>query len=235
MRVITPVLMAGAALALVSATVLPARAQTVVYDGNSYAADQGFTLFFNGVSDPDGSPVTGLGSQLDLVFRSTDGLNWNFDFEIINRSEAPHTSSRVTAFGFDTDPYNPIISSSSEDSDYGRVSAGSIANSFSVDFCLIGSPNGGPTCAGGANIGPLPGNSIGGSFSMAFGNSMDALTLSDFHTRYQSTANSSGSASGNVISSVPEPGTWAMMLFGFAGVGAAMRRRRQLVIRTLTA
>jgi hypothetical protein len=29
-----------------------------------------------------------------------------------------------------------------------------------------------------------------------------------------------------IISSVPEPATWAMMLFGFAGIGLAMRRRR---------
>ena len=29
------------------------------------------------------------------------------------------------------------------------------------------------------------------------------------------------------INAVPEPATWAMMLFGFAGIGFAMRRRRQ--------
>ena len=28
------------------------------------------------------------------------------------------------------------------------------------------------------------------------------------------------------VSSVPEPGTWAMMLVGFAGIGAALRRRK---------
>ena len=26
---------------------------------------------------------------------------------------------------------------------------------------------------------------------------------------------------------VPEPGTWAMMLFGFGGIGVAMRTRRR--------
>ena len=29
---------------------------------------------------------------------------------------------------------------------------------------------------------------------------------------------------------VPEPATWAMMLVGFAGIGFAMRRRRQPVL-----
>ncbi len=33
-----------------------------------------------------------------------------------------------------------------------------------------------------------------------------------------------------VRGAVPEPATWAMMLLGFAGVGFAMRRRRQPVL-----
>ena len=32
------------------------------------------------------------------------------------------------------------------------------------------------------------------------------------------------------ITPVPEPSTWAMMLLGFAGIGAAMRRRRRRVL-----
>lgn len=33
--------------------------------------------------------------------------------------------------------------------------------------------------------------------------------------------------SGDVVGSVPEPGTWAMMLLGFAGIGVAMQRSRK--------
>lgn len=33
----------------------------------------------------------------------------------------------------------------------------------------------------------------------------------------------------SVLSAVPEPGTWAMMLIGFGGIGYAMRRRRKAV------
>jgi hypothetical protein len=36
-----------------------------------------------------------------------------------------------------------------------------------------------------------------------------------------------GGAAAAVTPSVPEPSTWAMMLFGFAAVGTAMRRRRR--------
>ncbi len=49
------------------------------------------------------------------------------------------------------------------------------------------------------------------------------------------TGNVAGSYSGTlnvarVSGAVPEPATWAMMLLGFAGVGFAMRRRRQPVL-----
>ena len=33
------------------------------------------------------------------------------------------------------------------------------------------------------------------------------------------------------FSAVPEPGTWAMMLLGFAGIGVAMRRRREPALK----
>jgi hypothetical protein len=34
-----------------------------------------------------------------------------------------------------------------------------------------------------------------------------------------------------IFSAVPEPGTWAMMLVGFAAIGSTLRRRRDLVAR----
>lgn len=33
--------------------------------------------------------------------------------------------------------------------------------------------------------------------------------------------------SASTLAAVPEPGTWALMLFGFAGIGMALRRRRR--------
>ena len=32
------------------------------------------------------------------------------------------------------------------------------------------------------------------------------------------------------VGAIPEPGTWALMLLGFAGIGFAIRRRRKPVI-----
>lgn len=43
-----------------------------------------------------------------------------------------------------------------------------------------------------------------------------------------STQNSLETDNFGIISSVPEPATWALMIFGIAGIGGAMRRRRSL-------
>ncbi len=69
------------------------------------------------------------------------------------------------------------------------------------------------------------------------------LTLASFTPTHYNTGNDNiffgsdikladGSATGNVgalaaVSAVPEPGTWAMMVLGFAGVGFMAYRRRQ--------
>jgi hypothetical protein len=47
-------------------------------------------------------------------------------------------------------------------------------------------------------------------------------------TRYTLTAPTTGNALSTIaIASVPEPGTWALMIVGFGGAGALLRRRRQ--------
>jgi hypothetical protein len=43
------------------------------------------------------------------------------------------------------------------------------------------------------------------------------------------TANNTGYAAGSVVTAVPEPATWGMMLLGFAGLGFAFRGSRRTV------
>ena len=46
--------------------------------------------------------------------------------------------------------------------------------------------------------------------------------------RLSSTTNSLETDNYGIISAVPEPATWGLMIFGIAGIGGAMRRRRSL-------
>jgi hypothetical protein len=52
----------------------------------------------------------------------------------------------------------------------------------------------------------------------AFGNSGPGGQLTPF------------AATGNGIFSIPEPGTWALMIMGFGGIGAALRNRRRTTV-----
>jgi hypothetical protein len=93
-----------------------------------------------------------------------------------------------------------------------------------VEVCLSNSGS----CAGGGGgaAGAYVGDPATGTFTLEYGNPVAQLYLSDFWVRYQNTANPSGSATGGETPPVPEPSTWAMMLFGFGALGFAMRRRR---------
>ena len=57
---------------------------------------------------------------------------------------------------------------------------------------------------------------------------INATNLTSFTTHFTDLSNAvlyPGTAA-----AVPEPATWAMMLFGFAGIGASMRRRRKVAL-----
>jgi hypothetical protein len=224
-----------AALGSAAFVATPAAAQVIV-NGTTYTSGQSLTLSFNGMSG--NTTYTGLRSELFLKFNGWNNTGeYLFDFRFKN-SSVGHPFSEATAFGFNTDPVNPDFRVSSEAGPFRGVSSGSIANSHRVEFCVTGGPN----CAGGSSTGPDAGETWNGSFVLGFaGNSNPGpITLSNFHTRYQSVTvgrnNNGGSATGNLVgvtshipalvSPIPEPATWAMMLVGFGAVGAAMRRRQ---------
>ena len=56
-----------------------------------------------------------------------------------------------------------------------------------------------------------------------------SLGIGSYHLTFSGNSPTGGSESGNLLFrlAVPEPGTWAMMLLGFGGIGLAMRRRRR--------
>ena len=94
------------------------------------------------------------------------------------------------------------------------------ASSNGIDILLGGTlldPPGTLTGAGGADT-------LWSSYSVSFfANAGDTLTFSA-----AGTSDSLGGYLDNIsLSAVPEPGTWAMMIFGFGAVGGAMRSRRK--------
>lgn len=213
---------AVAALALLGASTANA---SVFVGGTAYDPGDSFTIFFDGQTGDPPSPVLGLSSSLMLTFDGVDGDgDYLFTWALTNTSDATlHPSVKVTSFGFDTEP-DPDIAGSEATGDFTTIDFGSMANGTSVEFCLTG----GGSCAGGANNGPGTGETWDGSFVLAFaGGDPGNITLTDFHTRYQSTGlDGEGSATG-FETVIPEPGTWAMMLLGFGATGLVIRRARR--------
>jgi PEP-CTERM motif-containing protein len=217
------------ALTGISALALATPAYSaVIVNGVSYNEGDSFQVFFNGVDE--GGVVTGLSATLTLTFDDVDADgDYLFTYALLNSSDVTfHPSSELTGMGFDVDPdqsgSSTISATINPDDDLPNVSSGNIANGRSVEFCITG----GPTCNGGGSSGPESGETATGTITLGFAADPGDITLSDFHVRYQSTGlDGQGSATGDQVPGVPEPGTWAMMLLGFGATGFAIRRSRR--------
>jgi hypothetical protein len=105
------------------------------------------------------------------------------------------------------------------------VSSGQVSQGYNLEMCFKNGQNN--NCAGGNN-GITMGNSGSGQISLGFSSLPNSVTLSNYLVRYQQ-VNGSGSAVGTPVGAVPEPSTWAMMLFGFGAIGVSMRRKRKAI------
>lgn len=189
-----------------------------------------FTLNFDGFG---GAPavVPGLTSKIDFGFTGTSnaGLTYNFTYNVMNNSSAPITASRVSLFGFDT---NPNISGAAASGTFNFVGNGNVPNVGILEVCFKTQNNG--NCAGGGGGGVTIGNSGSGTLALTFGSVQNSIALSNFAVRYQSISGAGQvtSAVGRPITpgAVPEPETWAMMILGMGLVGGAMRRRKPAIV-----
>ena len=214
---------AVAAIALVAAT--PALASVTIL-GDQLDPGESKVINFNGYSN--GSVISGLTAQLTLQLVSIANGEFLFNYSILNNSSAPVTGSRISSFGFDTDP---DLAGAAATGDYRFIENGSIANGQNVEICFNAADTGSCSGGGGAQIGETG----SGTFTLIFASNVQDITLSDLHTRYQSiTGVNASSATGDPVTPpVPEPATWAMMLLGFGATGFAMRRRRRTGIAQL--
>lgn len=193
-----------------------------------------WTINYNGFND---SPITGLTSSILYNFVGTTFASgqttYNFQYQISNTSSAPITSSRLSTFGFDTNP-NLVANGASSTGIFTSQSYNSnVPNIGTIEVCF----HDGANCAGGGNGGVTIGQvSTLGTFSLKFQGTPATINLSNFYVRYQSINgpglkkdDSAVGQPGTLTSPVPEPATWLMMLAGFGIVGAAMRRRNSSV------
>ena len=228
-------IIASAALAGLAAAV-PAQAALVLTPTSASlgAGDVGssFTINYNGNTNGtilDGLTATGIFS---LASVTNAGKTFVFNYSIDNTSTLPVSASRISIFGFNTDPN--ITSASATGLFSGGLGSGNVPNGQpNVDVCFRAGGGGGG-CTGGGGGGELIADTAAtGTFTLNFSNAPTTLALDNFYIRYQSLATSanpaeSASGLGTVVTgAVPEPATWGMMILGFGLVGASMRYRRR--------
>ena len=223
--------MAFASVSLLAASPVLADAITL----NPADIGRTFDVAYNGF---DGTGIiAGLTGTTRLTLTGITANSYTFDYAVQNTSTSPITASRISGFGFNT---NPNISGASSTGAYNIVgTSANVPNIGTVDVCF---KDGGGTnsCAGGGSGGVTLGNSGTGSLTLDFASTLTSLNLSDFFVRYQSITGtgantpSSASGTGTITSSggssggtpVPEPGM--ILLFGGAVGGMAwLRRNRQ--------
>jgi hypothetical protein len=219
MKKIAMIAATGASLLAFAA---PASA-TVTVGSNSYDVGQSFTIDFDGYGGETPAVINGLTSDITFTIAAISGSTYTLNYLIDNTSTSPITASRVSVFGFNTDPN---YTSASVTGVFDTVSSGNVPNIGSVELCATD-----VNCAGGGSGGVWTNTAASdsdGVLTLNFASAGD-ITLDNFFVRYQSIdgAGAVTSAVGRPTDALPEPSTWAMMLFGFGAIGVAMRRSRR--------
>jgi hypothetical protein len=227
------------ALGAVVAAGVASASMAAVITANSAtfsAADVGtsFGVSYDGFTGA--GTIAGLSAGTLFTLTGVTGTSYMFDYAVSNTSSAPITDSRVSNFGFNTDPN---IAGATGTGEFSTVATNAnVPNIGTVDVCFKGG-GGTKSCAGGGGGGTMMGESDAGSLILNFAQALDSLTLSDFYVRYQSivgtdcppssavgsgTVSSSGGSSGGTPTPVPAPPM--VLLFGAAAAALVMSRRR---------
>ena len=176
--------------------------------------DANTTVTFNG---PAGTTES---STLQLTLQSFTGGVATYQYVFTN--SAPSLGNLV-GFAFSTDPLLQSVTDGTLGSytalDFYKDINSNYPGGFVIDACATSGNN--------CQAANGQADQFGGTFALNFGAGTTSYTLSGFVARYASlTQLNGGSGEGTWTPPVPEPGTWAMMLLGFAGIGMTVRRRR---------
>jgi hypothetical protein len=144
------------------------------------AGDVGKSYIVNYDGFSDGNVINGLTGQTTFKLTGVTGTSYSFDYQVANTSQQPIDSSRISIFGFNTDPN---ISGASSTGLFDQVETNSnVPSGFGqVDLCFKGA--GGDNCSGGAGEGVKLGETASGSFTLSFSEALDQLSLSNFVLR----------------------------------------------------
>ena len=165
-----------AVAALFAAT--PALADSITLD--SGAIGKSYTFTYDGFSG--GTAISGLTASTTFTPSAISGNDYIFAYSLANTTSDP-LSSRVSSFGFNT---NPDITSATST---GTFSYTTLDSSYpngigAIDVCFKDAAT--RSCSGGGKGGVLDGATGAGAFTLSFAQPVTSLTLSDFYLRYQS-------------------------------------------------
>ncbi|MDZ3830362.1 MAG: cistern family PEP-CTERM protein [Sphingopyxis sp.] len=225
------------ALAVLAIATSPSIAHADVITLGSGDIGNSFTVDYNGYTGS--GTIAGLTAQIVFTLTSTTANSYTLSYAATNTSSNPITTSRISGFGFNTDP--TLRGASSTGTFTVTAFNSNVPNVGSVDVCFKGG-GGTKSCAGGGGGGVNLGGTGSGTLTLSFASPVSSLTLSDFFTRYQSItgagSTSSAVGSGTISSTggsstggtstggtpVPEPGMFGLFALG---VGALLWRRRR--------
>lgn len=226
---------------------LPASAQDYSYSSGDVTpqitADE---VNFNGISGAEadvGTLINGLSASMTILlqnFQEVDEATNTWTFLITMTNTSTTMQSNLTSVAFDVTGGDGSIVSATVTHDGGDVYFVSsdidshLPNIGSLDLCITGA-NG--NCTGGGG-GLYAGDDGGGNWINQSGSfiltiemaaAVDPLQFMNFGVRYQGiTGGIYDGASGiGLVTTIPEPATWLMMIIGFGIVSASARRSKR--------